>query len=98
MATPYIMPLGFIERTTEDGGTFTLTNPKESVSLRLNTPVAVWRYSPGQLALAKIRGVICAVGSVVKRVCSRSSLPGVGRRPSMMPPFWRNGSPPRATA
>ena len=38
------------------------------------------------------------LGSVVKRVCSRSSLPGVGRRPSMMPPFWRNGSPPRATA
>ena len=38
------------------------------------------------------------LGSVVKRVCSRSSLPGVGRRPSMMPSFWRNGSPPRATA
>ena len=35
---------------------------------------------------------------VVKRVYSRSSLPGVGRRPSMMPSFWRNGSPPRASA
>ena len=64
MATPYIMPLGFIDRTTKDGGTFTLTNPKESLSLRLNTPVTVWRYSPEQLALAKIRGLICAVGYI----------------------------------
>ena len=64
MATPYIIPLGFIDQTTEDGGTFTLTNPKESLSLRLNTPVTVWRYSREQLALAKIRGVICAVGYI----------------------------------
>ena len=39
-----------------------------------------------------------SLGGVVKRVYSRSSLPGVGRQPSMMPSFWRNGLPPRATA
>ena len=38
------------------------------------------------------------LGGIVKRVYSRSSLPGVGRQPSMMPSFWRNGLPPRATA
>ena len=38
------------------------------------------------------------LGSVVKIVCSRSSLPGVGRRPGMMPPAWHSGSLSRATA
>ena len=28
MGTPYIMPLGFIDRPTETGATFILTNPK----------------------------------------------------------------------
>ena len=39
-----------------------------------------------------------ALGGVVKRVCSRSSLPGVGRWPSTTPFSWHNGSPLRATA
>ena len=64
MAKLYIAPLGFIERLIEDGATFTLTNPKDSLELRYNTPVTVWRYSPEQLALAKIRGLISAVGYV----------------------------------
>ena len=64
MAKLYIAPFGFIERLTEDGATFTLTNPKDSLDLRYNTPVTVWRYSPEQLALAKIRGLISAVGYV----------------------------------
>ena len=64
MAAPYIMPLGFIERTTEKGTIFLLTNPENSLGLKLNTPVTVWRYSPEQLALAKIRGLISAVGYV----------------------------------
>ena len=38
------------------------------------------------------------LGGVVKRVCSRSSLPGVGKWPGMTPLSWRNGSPLRATA
>ena len=64
MARPYIAPLGFIECLTEDGATFTLSTPKDSLILQSNTPVTVWRYSPEQLALAKIRGVISAVGYV----------------------------------
>ena len=38
------------------------------------------------------------LGGVVKRVYSRSSLPGVGRWPGMTPLSWHNGSPLRATA
>ena len=40
----------------------------------------------------------CRLGGVVKRVCSRSSLPGVGKWPGMTPLSWHNGSPLRATA
>lgn len=64
MTRPYIAPFGFIEWLTEDGAIFTLSNRADSVNLRSNTPVTVWRYSPEQLALAKIRGVISAVGYV----------------------------------
>ena len=64
MARPYIAPLGFIESFTEDGATFTLSNPQDSLILQSNTPVTVWRYSPEQLALTKIRGLISAVGYV----------------------------------
>ena len=62
MARPYIVPFGFIKKATEDGGTFTLSNAEDSANLRLHTPITVWRYSPEQLALAKVRGVISAVG------------------------------------
>ena len=41
---------------------------------------------------------LAALGGVVKRVCSRSSLPGVGKWPGMTPLSWHNGSPLRATA
>ena len=61
MTTPYIMPLGFIDRTTGEGTIFLLTNPEDSLELKLGAPVTVWRYSPEQLALAKIRGLITAV-------------------------------------
>ena len=64
MPTPYIVPLGFIDQPTEDGSTFTLTNREESRTMAIGTPVTVWRYSPEQLAVAKIRGVISAVGHV----------------------------------
>ena len=62
MTTPYIMPLGFVDRKTEAGTVFLLTNPRESKSLRPYTPVAVWTYSPAHLALGKVRGRITAVG------------------------------------
>ena len=62
MATPYIMPLGFIDRTTDEGTIFLLTNPEDSLGLRLGTPVTVRRYLQERLALAKLRGTLTAVG------------------------------------
>ena len=62
MAVPYILPLGFIDQPTEDGATFILTNPEDSLGLRPGTPVTVWRYSPELLAVAKLRGAVSDVG------------------------------------
>ncbi len=42
--------------------------------------------------------VRAVLGGVVKRVCSRSSLPGAGRWPNTTPFSWHSGLPPRATA
>ena len=62
MAQPYINPLGFIDRPTQDGAIIILTNPEESLSLRPDTPITVWRYSPEHLALGKLRGRITTIG------------------------------------
>ena len=43
-------------------------------------------------------GIQVELRGVVKRVYSRSSLPGVGRRPGMTLSSWHNGSLSRATA
>ena len=67
MARPYIVPFGFIKKVTDDGAIFTLSNADDSANLKKNTPVTVWRYSPEKLALAKIRGIISAVGFVTAR-------------------------------
>ena len=62
MGTPYIMPFGFIDRPTDTGATFILTNPEDSFSLKPGTPVTVWRYSPEHLAIGRLRGCVSAVG------------------------------------
>lgn len=64
MARPYIVPFGFIKQVTEEGAIFTLSNAQDSANLRPDTPVTAWRYSAEHLALAKIRGIISAVGYV----------------------------------
>ena len=64
MARAYVVPIGYIERQTGEGATFILNNAEDSKALRTNTPATVWRYSPEHLALAKIRGLISAVGYV----------------------------------
>ena len=79
MARPYAVPIGYIERPTDEGATFILNNAEDSKSLRINTPATVWRYSPGQLALAKVRGLISAVGYVTA-TCGFS-----GGEPDMAP-------------
>ena len=59
---PTSTPLGFIDRPTQNGAIIILTNPEESLSLRPDTPIAVWRYSPEHLALGKLRGRITTIG------------------------------------
>lgn len=46
MAGPYIMPLGFIDRTTDDGAIIMLTKPSESHNLKLETPVTLTPGAP----------------------------------------------------
>ena len=62
MTTQYLNPLGFIDKLTETGATLILTNPKDSEDLAPGTPVTIWRYSQGLLALDKIQGEITRVG------------------------------------
>lgn len=62
MATPYINPLGFIDRTDRKGVRFLLTNPNDSSTLKVGTPVTVSQPSRDGLAVAKTRGKISAVG------------------------------------
>lgn len=64
MAIPHIMPLGFIHRRTEAGAIIMLADPLDSRDLKLETPVTLWRYSPGRLAAAKVRGTVSRVGYV----------------------------------
>ena len=62
--TPYINPLGFIDKRTQRGVRFLLTNPDESLTLRIATPVTVSQPCNDGRALARTRGEIVAVGYV----------------------------------
>ena len=64
MATPYIMPIGFVDGTSKDGIVILLTNPDESGAIEEGTPVTIWKYNPGTLSSGRIRGEINAVGYV----------------------------------
>ncbi len=62
--TPYINPLGFIDKRTRRGVRFLLTNPDESPTLRVPTPVTVSQPSNDGRAFARTRGEIVGVGYV----------------------------------
>ena len=62
--TPYINPLGFIDKRTPRGVRFLLTNPDDSRTLKVGTPVTISQLSSDGLSLAKIRGEIISVGYV----------------------------------
>ena len=62
MPRQYLNPLGFIDKPTETGATFILTDPEDSRNLEPGTPVTIWRYSRELLALDRIRGEITRVG------------------------------------
>ena len=65
MAEKRILPLGFIDRTTDDGAIIMLTKPSESHTIWLETPVTLHSRSAGEpLATARARGFITAVGYV----------------------------------
>ena len=60
--TPYINPLGFIDQRTPKGVRFLFTNPDDSRTLKVGTPVTISQPSNDGLALARIRGEIVAIG------------------------------------
>ncbi len=48
MAENRILPLGFIDRTTEDGAVIMLTRPSDSDTLKPETPLALRSRSRGE--------------------------------------------------
>lgn len=65
MPEPRILPLGFIDRTTDDGAIIMLTRPSESYDIRPDTPVTLRVRNTGATpATARVRGVITSVGYV----------------------------------
>ena len=65
MAAPRILPLGFIDRTTNDGAIIMLASPSDSHDLRPETPVTLRnRSTEATPATARVRGVITSVGYV----------------------------------
>ena len=73
----YLNPLGFVDKLTDTGATFILTNPKGSKDLEPGTPITIWRYSRGLLSLDRIRGEITRVGytTAVFTITDRESDP-----------------------
>ena len=60
-----LLPLGFIDRTTDDGAIIMLTRPSESHDIQHDTPVTLRSRSAGATpATARVRGVIISVGYV----------------------------------
>ena len=60
-----IMPLGFIDRTTDDGAIIMLTKPSDSHNLKPETPVTLLTRSAGEHpASIRVRGLITSVGYV----------------------------------
>ena len=65
MPEAHLLPLGFIDRTTDDGAIIMLTKPSESHDIRPDTPVTLRVRSAGATpATARVRGVITSVGYV----------------------------------
>lgn len=65
MAENRILPLGFIDRITEDGAIIMLTRPSDSRTLLPGTPVTLRARSRRKTgATARARGLITGVGNV----------------------------------
>ena len=65
MPQPRLLPLGFIDRTTDDGAIIMLTRPSDSHNIQPETPVTLRTRNAGATpAMARVRGVITTVGYV----------------------------------
>ena len=62
MATPPIMPVGFIKERTSDGAVFTLAQSRETVSLKTGDHITVWARNLEKKATARVLGVVANVG------------------------------------
>ena len=56
-----VMPIGIIEEPAPAGAIFRLTPQGQEAGLSTDNQVTVWRYHPGQLAMAKYAGRITRV-------------------------------------
>ena len=82
MAENRILPLGFIDRTTEDGAVIMLTRPSDSDTLKPETPLALRSRSRGEpTTTARVRGLITAVGYAPP--------PSEWWKPARTPSGWR---------
>ena len=61
MATPPIMPVGFIKERTSDGAVFTLAQPGQPSRLEKGDHVTVWSHRPEKSATARVLGVVTDV-------------------------------------
>lgn len=61
MKQTIVMPIGIIEEPAPAGATFRLTPQGQEAGIGTDTQVTVWRYHPGQLAMAKYAGRITRV-------------------------------------
>ena len=60
-----IMPIGIIEKSTEEGATFRLTRPGDHNTLKTNSPVVVWNAQIDQedvISGVMVRGQITEIG------------------------------------
>ena len=61
MNQTFVMPIGIIEEATPAGATFRLTPQGQRHNITPDVQVTVWRYHPGQLAMARFSGRITRV-------------------------------------
>ena len=65
MATPPIMPVGFVRERATDGAIFTLAQPGETHSLKTGDHVTVWSHIPEKNATARVLGIVTDVDDTI---------------------------------
>lgn len=65
MATPPIMPVGFVRERTTEGVVLTLAQPGETHSLKTGDHVTVWSHIPEKNATARVLGIVTDVDDTI---------------------------------